>query len=155
MIEFREATRQDAVWFAGRLREADRREIIASSGQHPIVTLMVSQALGRCYVAEHDGVPVAIFGLPLVSQLPRVGVPWLLGTDDLNNVRLAFGRESREIVEGWKSEVDQMVNYVDSRNKASISWLEWLGFSVDDPEPHGPYGVPFHRFWWASGANYV
>jgi hypothetical protein len=155
MIEFREGTREDASWFAERLREADRREIIASTGQHPLVTLMTSQALGNCYVAEHDGVPVAIFGMPIVTRLPRVGVPWLLGTDDLDKVRMAFGRESLEVVETWKEEVDEMVNYVDSRNRISVKWLQWLGFVVEEAVPHGPYGVPFHKFTWTRGADYV
>lgn len=155
MIEFREGTRDDAIWFAGRLREADKRELIASSGQDPIVMLMASQAMGNCFVAEHEGVPVAIFGLPIVSQLPKVGIPWLLGTDKLDDLRISFGLESIHMVELWREQVDQMVNFVDSRNRKSIEWLQWLGFDVEEAVPHGPYGVPFHRFSWSRGQEYV
>jgi hypothetical protein len=155
MIEIREATQQDAVWFATRLRAADKREVIAATGKSPIVALMASVAMGNSFVAEHDGEPVAVFGLPIISHLPRFGVPWLMGTDTLDDISVTFGRTSVDIIESWMEQVDEMANYVDSRHYRAVKWLQWLGFSMGEAEPHGPYGVPFRRFTWTRGDIHV
>jgi len=150
-IDFRNPIPEDVNWLAERLREHDRKELIASTGQDPAVALAASMALGSCLVVECDREPVAVLGLPVVSQLPRTGVPWMLGTDWLDDHPAVFGRYSSTIVESWMSRVDRMVNYVDSRNRKAVDWLSWLGFDIEDAEPHGPYGVPFHKFTWERG----
>jgi len=40
----------------------------------------------------------------------------------------------------------RLVNHVDERNEASKRWLSWLGFELGEPEPHGPFGIPFRPF---------
>ena len=155
MIEIREATQRDAVWFAPRLRRSDRLEVIASTGRAPIVALMASVAMGNSFVAEHEGEPVAVFGMPIISHLPRFGIPWLMGTDKLDDIKLTFGMTSRRIVDGWMEQADVMENFVDSRHYKAVNWLEWLGFDMSEAIPHGPYGVPFHRFSWTRGDAHV
>jgi hypothetical protein len=155
MIEIREATQQDAVWFATRLRAADKREAIAATGKSPIVALMASVAMGNSFVAEHDGEPVAVFGLPIINSIPRVGVPWLMGTDTLDDIRLTFGLTSVKIIDDWMEQTDEMVNYVDSRHHRAVRWLKWLGFDMGEALPHGPYGVPFRKFTWHRGDAHV
>lgn len=147
-IVFRQPIPGDVSWIASRLREADRRELIASTGEDPAVALAASMALGSCLVAECDREPVAVLGLPVISLLPKTGIPWMVGTDWLDEHPAVFGRYSSVIIDNWMSRVDRMSNYVDSRNVKAIDWLSWLGFDIEEAEPHGPYGVPFHKFTW-------
>lgn len=150
VVTFRPATEADARWMSPRLRKADRRELIASTGQPPSVTLAMSVAMGDALTGEIDGVPAAILGMPLTSHLPVTGCPWMVGTDDLEKHRVPVARASREVTDEWKKNVHLMVNYVDSRNRQAKVWLRWLGFTLEDARPYGPYGVPFHRFFWVS-----
>lgn len=154
-ILIRDVQIEDVPWMAARLRKLDRQELIASTGQDPVVALAASAKMGNCWVAEYEGEPVAILGLPVVSQLPVTGIPWMLGTDWLDENGLTFGRVSVDIVGGWMDSVDYMVNHVDSRNRKAVEWLEWLGFDIEEAVPFGPYGVPFHKFTWRRGRSYV
>lgn len=149
-VAFRGATIDDAVWMAPRLREADRRELIAHTGQHPEGVLRASVAMGGALTGEIDGVPAAIIGCPMVNALPRTGRPWMMGTDLIDEHPVPVGIASREKVEEWKGQVDLMVNYVDSRNRKAVKWLSWLGFTIEEARPLGPFEVPFHRFHWVS-----
>lgn len=147
-IHIRGVQAEDVPWMAARLRASDRQELIASTGEEPVIGLAASAKMGNCWVAEYEGVPVAMFGLPIVSQLPVTGLPWMMGTDWLDENKLTFGRVSVDVVEGWKASVGYMVNHVDSRNRAAVEWLSWLGFDIEEAVPFGPYGVPFHKFTW-------
>ena len=40
-----------------------------------------------------------------------------------------------------------LLNFVDNRNIKAQNWLRWLGFTLEEPEPHGVAGLPFRRFW--------
>ena len=50
------------------------------------------------------------------------------------------------MVDGWRQEFPYMFNYVDVRHKEAIRWLKWLGFTLNEPTPYGPFGLPFHKF---------
>lgn len=149
-VTFREAERNDAIWFAEHLREADRREIIASTGQYPLVGLTASIAMGNALTGELDGEPAALIGMPIISSLPVTGVPWMMGTDKIEEHPVPVARASAEIVERWGETVALMVNYVDSRNRRAVEWLQWLGFTIEEARPYGPFDVPFHRFFKVS-----
>jgi len=146
------ATLDHAIDLAPRMRLADRREIWASgkSGPHrALIRSMRRTRLSWCGMA--DGVPVCLFGVMPAACLGSVGVPWLLGSDDLPRHATAFLRGSREYVNAIRSDFDLLTNFVDSRNALSIRWLRWLGFDILPAEPYGAFRLPFHRFEMRSG----
>ena len=91
--------------------------------------------------------PVGMFGVTPLSVIGRHGSPWLLGTDELANHSRSFLKgcikHFPEVTKGF----DFLENYVDARNEVSIRWLKWLGFVIMEPEPYGPFKLPFHRFY--------
>jgi RimJ/RimL family protein N-acetyltransferase len=41
----------------------------------------------------------------------------------------------------------RLENYVHAENKASVRWLKWLGFTMDEAAPYGPRGENFIHFY--------
>jgi hypothetical protein len=88
-----------------------------------------------------------MFGVVRRSLLCQTGVPWMLGSDDLDRIGNEVGRQSRYYVNEMKKRFNLLENYIDVRQKRSIRWLKWCGFKMDPAKPHGPHGMPFHRFF--------
>lgn len=150
-IQIRPATADDVTFLAPRLRAADRFEVLASTGLDPARSLQLAFELSdQVWTGTADGVPGAMFGVSSMDPLTGAGVPWLLGSDLVEENAIAFLRASRRIVDGMRQEYTLLENYVDARNVASIGWLQWLGFDIHEQAPFGPFGVPFHRFTWGG-----
>lgn len=149
MIEFVPALRDHARALAPRLRDADREEVKAQSGLAPGAALLASVAMGNATAALEDGVVIALFGCPRWSVLGEGGVPWMLGCNRVLEIPTVVLRHNKRFVEQWRSEFAYLSNHVDARNEVSIRWLRWLGFTIHDPAPHGPYGMAFHKFDWS------
>lgn len=116
------------------MRQADRDEVFAASGSTPFEAL--ERSLSKSTLARTalvDGVPSVMFGVGDINILAGVGAPWLLGTDAVEQNYIAFLRGSVE----WRDQLLQrysvLKNFVDVRNRASIRWLRWLGFTLSDP----------------------
>lgn len=106
----------------------------AASGYPPEVALALSvDASVLCWVVIHDGQIEGAFG---VSEEWGVGVPWFLATDKFYEFGFAFAKESRKVVyEHMLNAFPMLVNFVDSRHKESMRWLEWLGFTIHKDQP--------------------
>ena len=144
--EIRNATKDDLMFIAGRLRDSDRAECDALGhvGVNAAYRAMLRATEARVGVA--DGVPFVAFGLGVPLVFAHYANPWLLGTGEIVKHRLTFLRESRGIVADWLQRYPVLENYVDQRNSLSIAWLKWLGFKLYDAIPYGPQGLPFCRF---------
>jgi hypothetical protein len=127
---------------AAHLREADRREVLASSGLGGREALLTSwKHSTECRCIEGDaGNPVGACGV-------NRSTIWLLGTDELLSTRshrLQFAREGRKWVDGLirdaiiEGRPPLLENMVCHRNAAAIRCLEFLGFEVFPPVPVGP-----------------
>jgi hypothetical protein len=79
-------------------------------------------------------------------MLSMVGVPWLIGTDLIEAHAKPFLRRNRKMVGVMRARYPHLANYVDVRNTKARQWLEWLGFTLREPVPHGPYQMLFHPF---------
>lgn len=128
-----------------RLEDALECALIANLTPTEALDLSIHRAVA-CWTVELDGEPVAIFGINRRSQTSDVGVPWLLGTDRLCDMRATFAKTSVAYRDRFKRAFPKMENYIHVDNKASIDWLRWLGFAMDEPEPRGFAGEPFIRF---------
>jgi len=87
-----------------------------------------------------------MFGISRMGELSMIGVPWLLSSKSLPKHAKAFLRRNKEYIDEELGNFGLLMNYVDARNKVSIRWLKWLGFSFDEAAPYGMDQRPFHLF---------
>lgn len=119
---------------ARRMRQADRDEVFAASGRSPASALVYSlRKSSHAWTAMIDGVPEVMFGVGEINVLAGVGAPWLLGTDAVERRYVAFLRLSVGFRDQLLRRYPTMRNFVGVRNRASIRWLRWLGFTLSDP----------------------
>lgn len=90
---------------------------------------------------------VCMFGVSAGSILGGIGVPWMIGTHAIDRHAASFVRHSRGALLMMQSRYEYLVNFVDDRNEAAKRWLGWLGFTIEEPRPFGPYRLPFRLFW--------
>jgi hypothetical protein len=141
------ASQADLDLIARNMSRADADEVWATARLSPSAALAASAKVSRdTFVGLADGVPICAFGVGQRTILDDVGVPWLLGTPEISKHARAFLTLSKEWVEREAEHYSRLENWVDARHTRAVKWLKWLGFAVDDPQPYGVEGVPFHRF---------
>lgn len=146
--EVRPATMEDAIFIGQNIRAVDRDEIFAASGLGPLYATTSSVKLSEvCKVGTADGVPVCIFGVRRLSLLSMYGMVWMLATDDLDKHAIRFTRECGPGLMKMLSGFNRVENWCDKRNKVTLRWLKWLGFTIDEPKPVGRKGELFHHFY--------
>ena len=141
------ATLAHAEELAANMQQADVDEIWALAHITPIEAVNMSLRASldpRTGLAE--GKVIVMFGIAKATFLSPVAVPWLLATDDIKTHSKHFLRHSRIYFERYKANNEMMVNYVDDRHKGAIRWLEWMGFTMHDPQPFGIDQLPFRKF---------
>lgn len=135
-------------YVASNMREADKQEVWAQSMSRPLNSLMFAVRVStKCWTImnEYDE-PVGIFGVGAVSRMGGKGSPWLLGTDQLKDIALPFLKGCPKYVDEMMAGYEQLENVIDQRNTLSVRWLKWLGFDILEPQPYGPFNLPFHVF---------
>lgn len=134
---------------AADLREADKQEILASTGANPVKIITQSVLMSdKSFAVSVSGQLLYIIGVVKPSLLGFSGIPWLLGTNEIKNHKRDFLKSSYELLKAEQKELLSMHNYVDARNKDSIKWLRFMGFELEDAKPYGVMQKPFHRFSW-------
>ncbi len=148
-VTTRLTTPDDIVFVAKNLRRQDKIEMQAMQGEDVNIeaTLQHSVSITEepVTVMLDTGVVGCILGIAPVLDT-KIGVPWLVGTDDIEDYGREFVCMGRELVEKGLEKYDLLCNYVDARNLRSIEWLKRIGFEVQAPTPFGKYGLPFHLF---------
>jgi hypothetical protein len=143
------ATHDHAAIVAATMRPADLAEVLASGGHDPLTALTRSISLStHSWAGLVDGQAAALFGVGPASLASGIGCPWFLGSTLLD----AHPRPMLSMSRDWLDRIAQLYphleNHVDARNRRAVRWLSWLGFSLHPAAPHGPHGLPFHRFTW-------
>lgn len=132
---------------ANNMRDADAKEVWHSAHYTPEQAVRLSfQQSVKSWTIMLDGEPIGMFGLAAPFVLGDMGVPWLLGTDDMLNIRKQFVKESGKYVEEMLGLYPELTNYVHSSNTASMRWLSWLGFEIVGPCHVGPDEELFYHF---------
>jgi hypothetical protein len=141
------ATGEHAEHIAWNVRDADREELWASSAMAPLpVMLKGIKHSEEPLTGTVDDTPVCMFGIVADSFIGNIGVPWMVGSNDLDNHAVKFLRRNRAWITASMKIYDRLENYVDVRNTKAINWLGWLGFKFDDPIPYGIFKRDFMRF---------
>src|SRR4051812_31279454 len=92
-----------------------------------------------------DGEIAAMWGLGGV-MLSDEGTPWLMTTPVVERVPVSFVRIGRAQVAEMLSRRSRLANVVQASYLGACRLLEVLGFTLDEPIPLGPHGVPFRKF---------
>jgi hypothetical protein len=138
-------------FIAPRMRKADVDEIKAASGKSPREALEFSlDRSNEAWALIYDGKPAAMFGVGWISILSGMAAPWLLGTDVVQDHYRHFLRGSRWWFARISSGYDVLTNIVDDRNDVSKRWLEFLGFTLDEPQIMGVERRLFRKFEWRA-----
>ena len=141
------ATPEHIIEIARNIRPPDVREVWASCMRRPLEALQAGLQMSElARVGMVHGKPVCAWGVVRESLLFNSGIPWMLGTKELENHAVKFLRNSKPELMKIFENYDLLENYVDARNTLSIRWLKWLGFKFDEAKPYGVFGLPFHRF---------
>jgi len=143
-----DATLEDAMLMAHDVREVDVQEIWAANRSKPLEALV-----GCVRNSEHsrtgraNGEIVCMFGTMRSNLMGTKGIIWMLGTDLLKKYAVRFLRENKNEIVKISSEFSIVENYCDTRNTATLRWLKWLGFTIEEAEPYGVYNLLFHHFY--------
>ena len=134
-------------FIAPRMRQADADEIWAAAHLKPQRALEWSMLASRePMTGAADGRPVCMFGISTTTPFDRIGHPWLLSTDEIENHAYVLLTGSRRYLTIERERYAGLENYVDARNTKALRWVRWLGFAIDPPASYGVDGLPFHRF---------
>lgn len=125
------------------MKAADVAEILASNGMTPEQAIEFSAKYSaRCEAIVVNGQVEAIWGYTEIS--PETAVPWMLSSEALVADARQLVVEGRRIIGGLKERYTMLYNYVDARNRASLEWLQAIGFSAKAMIPaFGIAKIPF------------
>ena len=128
------------------MRPADRDEAWACTLTTPAEAIYASLAASQLtWSGMVENIPIFISGVA-ASPVGNHGVPWMLGTPEIEDHAVSFLRISRPLLDQMLGRFPCLSNRVDARNRTSIRWLQWLGFHIHPAKPYGPFNLPFHPF---------
>ena len=143
---FRLSTLEDIKYLAPRLRQSDKEEILAGIGKTPYHALLIGYL--ECAIVftivNPKNEPVGIFGVTDCGD--GTGAIWLLATDGLAKIQIAFLKECRKVVNVLNKKYKILWNFVDCRNQLHIKWLKWCGFQFINKTNYGVLNKPFYEF---------
>lgn len=130
MLIARQATEEDVLYLAPRLRKADLREAIATGYTDPVEALMAGlHSEDGCVVGtDKEGTPIVIGGTA-PSNEPLLGYGWMMASDDLQTHWVHFLRNTSQWINHYRKHYRVLANMVHAENTLHIRWLRWAGFT--------------------------
>lgn len=148
-FEFTPYTDDALEYIASNLRPGDRDEVHATVGHTRYLDALRVSAIASAsaiVAVSAYGEPIAVLGVTTVSVLYNTGSPWLLATSSVVKHRRALITAGEAYTAAMLKHYTRLENHVDARNKASVAWLQRLGYTIHEAQPHGALRLPFHRF---------
>jgi len=147
----RRSTPGDAVALSAHMREADRLEVQAASGRHPLGVLNEGLAISaECWTVVDDfHRVVCMWGVVPVENAilgERVGAGWLLTSEYIELCPKAFMLACHTMLPSVLRDWDVLTNWIDCRHEKAMRWATRLGFRIEPPTPFGVEDRPFCRF---------
>lgn len=127
------------------LRLSDQEELEASSELPPHCTLLQSLAVSEeVFAMTSQDILIGLFGVAPSFDEVDVGVPWLLGSDKLDDLNMTFVKEGRKYARKWLKRYKRLENFTHYAHEKAHKWIEYLGFTVCDEyvylhDPHEPF----------------
>ncbi|WP_031479362.1 hypothetical protein [Maridesulfovibrio frigidus] len=117
---------------ASRARLCDREDMEGLRPHSSIMNVIMGDVkLSRLVYALYlDGVPHAVLGV-IPGRIEGVGIPWLVGTSDVDENPLPFARISLSVLELMQSDFPTFETFVCARNRTSTLWHRWCGFKFE------------------------
>lgn len=139
------ATEAHAAQLAAHIRPEDAAEMMASHGIEPLAGVQMALRTSTTAKVILDGERVlALFGTAPVDATEGVASVWLLATNAVKSLPLAFFRVCREELPRLAAASVVLANMVLASNKRALRLVQALGFDVLAPVPFGVSGLPFH-----------
>ena len=135
---------------ADNMCQVDKDEVFATSGQSPKTALLSSVSCTDQLICYFDG--EELLGIGGIGLEPNGdGVPWFLRTNHFDSWKKknkrSFLKSSRSWIEHMGEIYPAMYNYIDARNKESMTWLKHLGFRLTNTvDNYGFLRIPFIKF---------
>jgi len=136
-------------FIADNIRDADKNEIYDLTLMKPLEALKKSLEVSfLACTGLIDGKPICMFGVGDTGMMFNTGRPWMIGTNEIDNVPVTFLRRNKVYVQKMLDCYGFLENYVSQENTKAIDWLKWLGFTFDEePVNMGVFNKHFYRFW--------
>ena len=132
-------TLEAAAEVASNLRPDDRREVEEGHGiPSALLPSLMSQNPSYVYFTVPDGKTAGMAGVGQEGDI------WMLCTPHIHRYPITFAREAKRYVDSRTEPL--LWNIVDSRNKAHLRLLKFLGFKFLRKLEHGPNNVTFIEF---------
>ena len=146
-IEIRDVEPGDIDMLVENMRKHDIQEVNAATRmgiRNAVKTSVNLSSYSKTGLVNDE--LVCMWGVCPISLISGSGSPWMLGTDLIEKKQRVFLRRSKPWLNDIRKDYRYLENFVDERNVMSIKWLKWLGFEMDEAEPYGIHGEPFHKF---------
>lgn len=147
MNDIRDATLFHAEELFEFMRPSDVVEAEAVSNR-PILD-RIEEAIeisSMCQTLFIEGRLASIWGVVDVPKEPTGGIPWMLGTEIINEHPRVMARESVFQLHRIMEDYEFLRQFVYVQNNDSIRWLKWLGFKFLEARVIGPKGFLFYPF---------
>lgn len=143
----RPSVKEDCFAIAKNMRKQDALGAWSVLRFSPIEMAMYS--FNKSFVSmtiEHNGIPVAMFGIMAKNLMDDSGILWLLTTDGINDIGRIFVRNSKKWIQDMFEFYPLLQGLVDLRNTVSVRWLNYLGCEWGITIPYGIDKMPFKYF---------
>ncbi len=147
-LSTKQHTEEEREWlrrFHDRLREDDKRELVAAEGSAMNAIQTSIESSEDCYtVTGEHGEPLVLYGKCVIENIPGRMI-WCMATTALKPYEREFARVSRRILHGWAEDYGILWNAVGDFNEPAKRWLKWCGAEFGNPLTMG--GETFIRFF--------
>lgn len=146
-IIVRRSVWSDVEYLKTRLRLSDQIEIMASHSHSSFQALSLAfQESIFCLTIVDNDIPVGMFGINAKSLLSDQAVVWMLASRRLNRIKIRFLKNCKFFINIMLQYYPVLYNHVHVENLKALVWLKFLGASIHESKPHGPYGEKFCYF---------
>ena len=136
-VEIVNADTNHAFLMAPRLRESDVEEVAATVPGALLPAILDSiRSSDNAFAVLVDGAPAVLIGVAPHPEDPETGVPWMLSTDVIFEIRDLFLQFSQPVFERTMgTKYKRLVNITSATNLVAHRWLRMLGFTLGPEMP--------------------